>query len=423
MSEHTHKPKTADDPSFRLPASLGALAIPLAGVGAVLLVAGVLLGLFAGPGEGVEPKRFTMSAYLVAFVYCFSIALGSLFFVLIQHLCRAGWSVVVRRVAEILMIAIPALGIMFLPVIVLAWSPTGALFQWSYGGFAESHGVPLEMWTEKSRFLSSDWFTIRSIVYLVLLSSLSIYYFKLSRRQDETGEITLTERMQARSGPAVMVFSLVTTFAAFDWLMSLAPMWFSTMFGVYIFAGSVLAAHCAIVVGTYLLQSRGAIREEVTVEHYHDLGKLLFGFTTFWTYISFSQFLLIWYGNIPEETIWFYTRIQGPWEAISYGLIFFHWLFPFLGLLSRHVRRRPTLVFAWAVYLLIVHFIDIYWIVMPETGNSLGGATGLLTSLLLAVGMVGLYVGGILWFTRVNDVKVLAVRDPRLPESLAFENI
>jgi hypothetical protein len=200
-------------------------------------------------------------------------------------------------------------------------------------------------------------------------------------------------------------------------------MWFSTMFGVYVFAGSVLAAHCAIVVVTYLLQKRGAIKDEVTIEHYHDLGKYLFGFVTFWTYISFSQFLLIWYANIPEETTWFYARIQGEWEVMSYGLIFFHWLFPFLGLLSRHVRRRPTLVFAWAVYLLLVHFIDIYWIVMPEAGVKFGGATGVMTSLLITGGMIALYAGGILWFVRCNQVKILAVRDPRLPESLAFENI
>jgi hypothetical protein len=423
MSEHTHKPKTADDPSFQLPASLGSLAIPLTVAGAALLIVGALIGFFAGPGEGVEPTRFTMSAYLVAFTYCFSISLGCLFFVLIQHLVRAGWSVVVRRVAEVMMIALPALGILFLPVIVIAWSDSGALYQWGYEGYAASHGVPNDIWSEKARYLSPDWFSVRAIVYLVTLSTIAIFYFRLSRRQDETGEITLTERMQAFSGPSVIAFSLVTTFAAFDWLMSLAPMWFSTMFGVYIFAGSVLAAHCAIAVVTYLLQSRGAIKDEVTIEHYHDLGKYLFGFVTFWTYISFSQFLLIWYANIPEETIWFYTRIQGDWETISYGLIFFHWLFPFLGLLSRHVRRRPTLVFAWAIYLLLLHFIDIYWIVMPEAGVQFGGATGVMTSLLMTVGMIGLYAGGILWFVRCNQVKVLAVRDPRLTESLAFENI
>ncbi len=423
MSEHTHKLKPADDPSFQLPASLAALAVPLGIGGAALLLVGILLGLFVLSDGDVGGKRFTMSAYLTGFMYCFTISLGCLFFVLIQHLCRAGWSVVVRRVAEMMMIAIPALGLLFIPVLVTAWSDSGTLYPWSNPGYADAHGVPAGVWAEKLRYLSSDWFTVRSVVYLVLLSAIAIYYFQLSRRQDETGEITLTERMQARSGPAVIAFSLITSFAAFDWLMSLAPMWFSTMFGVYIFAGSVLTAHAAIAVGVYLLQSRGAIRDEVTVEHYHDLGKLLFGFVTFWTYIAFSQFVLIWYGNIPEETHWYYTRLLGSWGPVSYLLIFFHWLFPFLGLLSRHIRRKPALVFAWSVYLLLVHFVDLAWIVMPEASTNFGGAVGVATALLVTLGMVGLYVGGILWFMRAKQVRVLPVRDPRLPESLAFENI
>lgn len=423
MSEHTHHLKTADDPSFQLPASLAALAVPLAALGGAMLILGFLVGAFAGPGGGAEAWRFTMSAYLVAFTFCFTISLGCLFFVLIQHLCRAGWSVVIRRIAEIFMIAIPALALLFIPILLAAWSPSGVLYSWSDAGFGEAHGVPAATWAEKLRYLNSGWFTVRSVIYLVLLSGLAIYYFRLSRLQDETGAVALSEQMQARSGPAVMIFSLVTSFAAFDWLMSLAPMWFSTMFGVYIFAGSMLAAHSAITVATYLLQSRGAIRDEVTIEHYHDLGKFLFGFVTFWTYIAFSQFMLIWYANIPEETEWFYTRLQGPWQTVSYLMIFFHWLFPFLGLLSRHVRRRPTLVFAWSIYLLVVHFFDLYWIVMPQAGPTLGGGSGILVSLLMTLGMFALYVGGMLWFTRCKQVRILAVRDPRLPESLAFENI
>lgn len=423
MSEHTHKLKPADDPSFQLPASLAASAAPLGIGGALLLLVGILVGLFVYTDGDAGGQRFTISAYLTAFMYCFSISLGCLFFVLIQHLCRAGWSVVVRRVAEMMMIAIPALGLLFIPIVLMAWSDSGALYPWSDPGYGDAHGLPAGLWAEKLRYLSSDWFTIRSLIYLVLLSAIAIYYFRLSRRQDETGEITLTERMQARSGPAIIVFSLVTTFASFDWLMSLAPMWFSTMFGVYIFASSVLAAHAAIAVGVYVLQARGALRDEVTVEHYHDLGKLLFGFITFWTYIAFSQFLLIWYGNIPEETHWYYVRLIGSWGSVSYLLIFFHWLFPFLGLLSRHVRRQPALVFGWSIYLLVVHFVDLVWIVMPEASTSFGGAMGVATALLITLGMVGLYVGGILWFMSANQVRILPVRDPRLHESLAFENI
>ncbi|MGV3485269.1 MAG: hypothetical protein ACO1RT_12690 [Planctomycetaceae bacterium] len=418
MTDHAIKTKSADDPAFQLPASLAGLSFPLAVGGVVLLVAGVLLGIAAGPST-----RFTMSAYLTAFVYCLTISLGCLFFVLIQHLCRAGWSVVVRRVAEMMMIAIPALGIMFLPILFTIWMGDGTVYKWDDPNFAAEKGVFEEVWTEKTRFLNAEWFTVRAIIYIAVWSALAIYYFRLSRRQDETGEVTLTERMQARSGPAVMLFALSLSFAAFDWLMSLAPMWFSTMFGVYVFAGSVLAAHCAIAVVTYLLQSRGALRDEVTIEHYHDLGKLINGFTLFWVYIAFSQFMLIWYGNIPEETEWIYDRQLGVWGVLGVVLVVLHWMVPFLGLMSRHIRRNPKLVFAWALYLLVMHFIDIYWIIMPEAASAMGGVMGVITSLLLTAGMIGLYAGGVLWYTRANNVKVLAVRDPRLPESLAFENI
>ncbi len=419
MTDHAIKSKSADDPSYQLPESLGALAVPMAIGGVVLLVVGVLLGMSAAPSA-----RFTMSAYLTAFTYCLTISLGCLFFVIIQHLCRAGWSVVVRRVAEMMMIAIPALAIMYLPILFTLWVGEGdTVYKWSNSQYAAERGIDLASWAEKSRYLNPGWFTIRSLIYVAVWSGLAIYYFKLSRRQDETGEVTLTERMQARSGPAVMLFSLCTSFAAFDWIMSLAPMWFSTMFGVYIFAGSVLSAHCAIAAVTFILQSRGAIRDEVTVEHYHDLGKYINGFTLFWTYISFSQFMLIWYANIPEETEWIYARMVGTWGKLGLVLIFLHWMLPFLGMMSRHVRRNPALVFGWSVYLLVMHFIDIYWIIMPEAESSVGGAMGIVTSLLLTAGMIGLYCGGVLWFTRTNNVKVLAVRDPRLPESLAFENI
>jgi hypothetical protein len=198
-------------------------------------------------------------------------------------------------------------------------------------------------------------------------------------------------------------------------------MWFSTMFGVYVFTGSILAAHCAITAGTFLLQKQGAMRDEVTVEHYHDLGKLIFGFICFWGYIAFSQYMLIWYGNIPEETEWFYHRQIEPWGAVSLLLIFLHWGLPFFGTMSRHVRRRPGVMFFWAIYVLVFHYIDLYWVVMPEAGRGFGGWAGILASLLCLLGMIALMVGLILRVA--SGARVVPVRDPRLGESLAFENI
>ena len=415
MSEHSAPAiKPADDPAFQLPASLASLRIPLLGGGLLAMVIGFGLGF-------KESQTFGMSAYLTALIYCITIAIGSLFFVLIQHLCRAGWSAVVRRIAELFMVMIIPLAVLFLPVLVTLWMGEGTLYSWDKG---EAYGVdnhlPMQIWMEKLRWLDQGWFTVRALIYFAIWSGLAIYFFRGSVQQDETGEKAITDRLQFWSGPAVMLFSLTTSFAAFDWVMSLAPMWFSTMFGVYLFAGSILAAHCMIAVASFLLQRTGAMRDEVTVEHYHDLGKLIFGFVFFWTYISFSQFLLIWYGNIPEETHWFYERQLGTWGRLALVLIFFHWMLPFAGIMSRHVRRNPKLVCFWGVYLLVMHYIDVYWMIMPESGTT-GGVTGVIACILCVGGMLSLLTGLVLGLAQ--QTKVVAVRDPRLGESIAFENV
>ncbi|MEM1069949.1 MAG: hypothetical protein AAGG48_20400 [Planctomycetota bacterium] len=416
MSEHdAHAVKAADDPAFQLPATLSSLSLPLCIGG----VAALLIGWAFG--SSIVSARFGMSAYLTAFMYCLTISLGSLFFVLIQHLVRAGWSVVVRRIAELFMVMVIPLGVLFIPVLATLLFGDGTLYNWDDPNYASENHLPKDAWTEKIRWLSQDWFTARAIFYFLAWSTVAVWYFRRSVEQDETGERAVSDRMIYWSGPAIMVFCGATSFAAFDWVMSLAPMWFSTMFGVYIFAGSVLSAHCMICAVSFLLQRTGAMRDEVTIEHYHDLGKYIFGFVFFWAYISFSQYLLIWYGNIPEETHWFYERQLGVWGAVSIVLILLHWALPFLGTMSLHIRRRPPLITFWAVYILAMHYIDLYWMIMPEAHLEVGGVAGIVCSLLCLVGMLSLMFGLVL---RVADqTKMVPVRDPRLQESLAFENI
>ncbi|TWU43445.1 hypothetical protein Q31b_24860 [Novipirellula aureliae] len=422
MSKHAPAIKPADDPAFQLPAKLSALSVPLCAGGLLVLIGGWALGTFGVSNE------FGMSAYLTAFIYCLTIALGATFFVLIQHLCRAGWSVVVRRVAELIMIMLVPLAFLFIPILATLWIGEGTIYKWDDPGFAEHHHLSPETWDNKLMYLNPEFFTVRSAVYLLIWVGLAVYFFRSSVRQDETGEIKATERMQKWSAPALMLLSLSMSFAMFDWVMTLAPMWFSTMFGVYMFAGGILAAHCAIAAGTFVLQKTGALRDEVTVEHYHDLGKYIFGFVFFWAYIGFSQYLLIWYANIPEETVWLFDRQIGVWAWVSLALVFFHWILPFISTMSRHVRRRPPLVFGWAVYILILHYVDIYWCVMPElfTGadgamQAVGGAIGIFASILMAVGMATLMLGMMLRVA--GQTRVAASRDPRFRESLAFENI
>jgi hypothetical protein len=434
MSEHAPvAAKSADDPAFKLPESLSKLSIPLSIGGVIALLLGWGLGNYHG-------GRFAMSVYLTSFIYCLTISIGCLFFVVIQHLCRAGWSVVVRRIAELIMMMVFPLAILFLPILITLWYGNGTLYHWDNVpvvsadgvvesvGFAGENHISDKVWTMKSMFLNERWFFIRALIYFSVWCSLAYYYFRGSTRQDETGDKAITDQMQFWSGPALMLLALSTSFAAFDWVMSLAPMWFSTMFGVYLFAGSMLAAHCVLAVAAFVFQKCGAMRDEVTVEHYHDLGKYIFGFLLFWIYISFSQYMLIWYGNIPEETEWIYRRQLGSFGVIGLILIFFHWMLPFLGTMSRYVRRRPPLVVGWAAYVLVLHYFDVYWMIMPESHAGVpgafadpGGLVGVLASVICVLGMVGILAGLVLRVAQ--ETRIAASSDPRFRESVVFENI
>ena len=411
-----HQPvarKPAHHPAFALPETLSKLALPAAIVGLVLVLGGVLL---ATTQVG---KQFGMSLYLTAVMYGLTLSLGSLFFVLIQHLVRAGWSVVVRRVAELASMMIVPMAILFVPIIFAAHR--GGLYEWTSPNFAAEHGISDVIWNEKARWLNPFWFTIRSVLYFAVWIGIATYFHTKSQRQDETGEVKISEKLQGRAPIGIILFCLITSLAAFDFVMSLAPMWFSTMFGVYLFTGSFLSAHCLIALSSFLLQKNGAMRDEVTVEHFHDLGKLIFGFVCFWGYISFSQYMLIWYGNIPEETEWFYHRSVDGWWPYTIAMAVLHFGIPLFGIMSVHVRRRPWAVAAWAGYLLVLHFADLYWAIMPEVQAGFGGVMGVVASVVTALGMFAL-VGGLL--LQVADrSRLVPVRDPRLDESLAFENI
>ncbi len=408
------KVKAPNHDSLQLPASLAKLSVPLLGGGAVVLLIGWAIGATA-----MEGVRYAMLAYLSAYMFCLTISLGALFFVLIQHLSRAGWSTTVRRTAELLAKALPLMGVLFVPILIAVWVGGETMYAWQGEEF-----MSMEVAKAKALYLNPLFFTARAVFCFLCWVGLVRYFCGQSRRQDETGEISISEKMQFWSGPGVILFSLTTSIAAFDWVMSLAPLWFSTMFGVYIFAGSILSAIASITVLVYWFQSSGKVRDEITVEHYHDLAKLTFGFIVFWAYISFSQYLLIWYANIPEETEWFFYRQSHGWGAVSVVLVLLHWLLPFLALMSRNLRRKPGWVAGWALYVIVLHFVDLFWAIMPQASETLGpsgGGIGIVSVLLCGLGMLGLYLGSI--FKMAADVPLIPARDPRLVESLAFENV
>lgn len=390
-------------------------------VGLAALAAGLVLGLIFSGFKFGEFLQSALRSYLVAFCFVLSIGLGALFFVLIQHLTRAGWSVGVRRVAECIACGLPPLALLALPILL----GMGLLYPWAnpqaFIGSAFRDAADVHLLHLKEAYLNPVFFVIRVVVYFAVWSGLAVYFFNRSVKQDETGDPALTSQMQTVSAPGMLLYAVTVTFASFDLLMSLNPLWFSTIFGVYFFAGSVVAALATIILVMHLLQRAGRLTRVVNTEHYHDLGKLLFGFMVFWTYIAFSQFMLIWYANLPEETVWYRARMNGGWAVFSLVLLFGHFVVPFLALISRHPKRMGWPLVAGAVWMLAVHWLDIYYLVMPVLYGPQFGIVPLgLMDLTMLVALCGLFASAVAM--RMSRVSLLPERDPRLAESLAFEN-
>jgi hypothetical protein len=409
MSDHARiEPIAARRPAVTLPsaateppAGRWARRLPAIGFGLGAVGFGVS-GLLAGDGS-----RFYAS-YLVAWLFATSIALGGLFFVLLHHATRAGWSAVLRRLAEHLAATMPLLALLFVPVAL----GLERLYPWAR---PEAAADPLL--AAKSAWLEPGFFLARAAVVLGAWSLLAWWFRRRSLAQDSTGDPAISRRLKALAAPALIVFALTLTVGAFDWIMSLEPHWYSTIFGVYFFAGSVVAVFATLIL--LALAARPALGEVVTAEHFHDLGKLLFAFVVFWAYIAFSQFMLIWYGNLPEETLWYAHRTGPGWEGATVALAAGHFVLPFFFLLSRAVKRRaPTLV-AGAVWMLAMHYLDLYWLVMPSLDPAGLRPHALDAATLVAVVGFGAGAFGLLMRRRA----LVPVRDPRLPESLSFENV
>ncbi|MGD9765305.1 MAG: quinol:cytochrome C oxidoreductase [Candidatus Binatia bacterium] len=376
-------------------------------VGAVLGIA----GLGAALALSAEAMRHFYFAWLVAYLYFLSIALGSLFFVLCTFVCRAGWSVAVRRLLENAMATMPMFALLFVPIYI----GRHEIFVWTDAAEVAKHPVL----QGKSAYLNEGFFLARALFYLVSWCALAVYFSRQSQLQDETGDERITRRLQAVAAPGLILFALTVTFAAIDWIMSLEPEWYSTIFGVYYFTGSVLASFAFLVLAIAWIRARGRLGGIVTIEHIHDLGKLLFGFTVFWAYIAFSQYFLIWYGNIPEETAYYMHRSHGSWAAMGKVLIFGHFVVPFFFLMPRAVKRSVPLLVSAAVWLLIMHFADVYWCVMPVYSADGARVGAVDVAALLAVG--GFFMAAFGWIS--SRRALVPVGDPRLEESLSFENV
>jgi hypothetical protein len=383
------------------------LALQIAGAAALLI--GFALGL-----ARQDRLQYFFHAYLTSYCYVLGMVLGSLLMVLLLHVSRAGWGVAVRRLAEVLGVNIPLMLILFVPIVLpLLWG-NSSLYEWASPQAVEHD----ELLQHKAPYLNAAFFAVRAAGYFLVWWLIARFFVEKSIEQDGSGNPQLTVRMERASGPAILLLGLTVTFASFDWLMSLDPRWTSTIYGVYYYSGAVVGAVSLWILLAMALQASGRLTGVITVEHYHDLGKLLFASVVFWGYIAFSQYLLIWYANIPEETTWYRDRQTGPWLYVSLALVIGHLLVPFFGLLSRGAKRcKPVLAF-WAVWMLVFHWIDVSWLVMPRLAQT-GFPWGPIDVCLL-VSLGCMYLAGV--FRLAMDRPLVPLKDPRLAESLAFEN-
>ncbi len=387
-------------------------------VGAAILGVGAFACFSIGKGAGYEAlwQQF-VHAYLLGVMYVTSLGIGGLFFVLAHHITGGRWGTTVRRLAEITAGTLKISAVLFLPILVGVLSGGDALYPWGDRAMVYKDHIL----DGKADYLSPMWFSIRAIVCFGLWIWMAQTMLGISVRQDSSEPLKRAKSMQWWAGPMLPIFALSLNVAAFDWIMSLEPHWFSTMFGVYLFAGSFGAFLAMTLLLAIKLQERGVLTQSITVEHRHDLAKLMFAFVVFWGYIAFSQYLLIWYAAIPEETLWFDIRQNGIWPYWGAGfLILGHLFIPFLGFMSSAVRRSPTAMKFWAVWMLLIHWCDMAYMILPQVRAEANVGVTLLLGLGATVGTLGVFAWA--WMSGAAGKWLLPVQDPRLPIALSYHN-
>lgn len=448
---------------------------------AVFGLVGLAMSLF---GMLNDPHRFAFS-WLFAFVTFLAFGLGGLFVTISLHLTGAGWGITMRRTAELLGVGLPVFALLFIPLAfhldeLYPWRHAhhGEAIEHDDGapesgheeaaepaehgaleggiGFGErahaqeargrrdlrpsewdaedapvdhaahdaEHALHAEVIDAKLGYLDTAFFFGRAGFYFLAWIVLSMLFFTWSTRQDKEKGIALTKKMQGLAPVATFVFGITLTFAAFDWVMSMEPSWYSTIFGVQYFAVSAVTGFAMVILITLGLRHAGLVGDAINVEHYHDAGKLLFGFIIFWAYVSFSQFMLIWYASIPEETTYYHLRWWGGggFQNASLVLMIGRFVVPFFLLLSRNAKRRLPLLGFSCAWIMVFHVVELYWLVMPYAEQTALVATSLRVhwmDLAALFGVGGVYATVVLF--QMTRYPLIPIGDPRLSRSLTFE--
>ena len=400
MSERLHNAPTPEGEYFENGRFAGLSLI----FGVVALVGLVL----CGAGAAIDPKQFSFS-WVFAFGFFFTLCVGCFFWTIVHYATDAEWTVVVRRQLENIAVLIGVLTLFFIPILLLRHH----LYEWMNIPPGKEENLD-----SKRAYLNLPFFVLRAVFFLGFFIVASQLLRRFSVRQDKDGNPQFTIWLRKVSFASLPLFALCLTFGAYDWFLGLNYRWFSTMFGVYIFAGAAGSSMSLLVLVITALRNAGYLKNVVTMEHYHIMGKWMFAFCVFWAYIGFGQYMLIWYANMPEETQYFLTRNTESWWYLSMLLVFGRFFGPFLILLLRSIKKHPHQLCYVAGWILLMQLLDIYLVVLPSLHGTGVHVTLWDFAAVIAIGATLAFV----YLRIVGKTSLFPVRDPRLVESLKLVN-
>jgi hypothetical protein len=370
-----------------------------------LLAAGGLGLLVAAVALARSAEQFYYS-YLMAYMFVLGITLGCLAVGMIHQLTGGAWGIVIRRPLGAATRTLPVLTLLFAPVL----AGMSQLYVWTRPDIV-AHDEALQ---HKHLYLNVPFFIVRAAIFFAVWNALAYFLNKWSIDQDRTGDRRFARRMQMLSAGGLVAYGLTITFASFDWMMSLEPHWFSTIYGVLVMGGQGLSAFAFLIVVLVWLSRRSPMDAIVVPAHFHDLGNLTLAFVMLWAYFAISQYLIIWSGNLPAEIAWYTHRVQTGWRFIGVFLMLFHFAIPFVLLLSRRVKRHAALILKVCVGILVVRLVDLYWLIGPELHRT--GVSVSVLDVLLPVSLFTFWLGFFVYQLRRRPL--LPLHDPQFEESL-----
>lgn len=357
-----------------------------------------------------NPDQFFRS-YLLAYVYWLAIPIGCMAILMLHHLTGGWWGYPIRRLLEAGTRTFLPMAILFLPVLL----GMSRLYKWAQPAMVAAD----PMLQYKRPYLNPPFFVVRAIIYFVIWLTLAWFLNKWSSEQDRTGNPRLAARMEAISGPGLILWGIAVTYSSIDWVMSLDAHWFSTMYGMIVMVVAALTAMSFVIFVLRKLSGQEPIAQAITPAQFNDLGNLMLAFVMLWAYLSFSQFLIIWAGNIKDEIPWYMSRAFGGWGVVAAVLIVLHFALPFLLLLQRGVKRRLQVLSLVAGMLIVLSLVDVYWLVAPAYEDA-PRIQPLPFDILSVVGIGGIWLGA--FFRELNKWPILPLQDPRFEGALEHEH-